>query len=332
MVLHNNFPLGRLNTFGVSAIASALLILEHENDLSAMQPKLSGEWMMLGSGSNLLFTRDYCGTLIKPGFEGIEVLGNVDGDVLIRAGAGVVWDDFVGWCVLNRYYGLENLSDIPGSVGAAPVQNIGAYGVEVKDFIERVEGYELPSGKYMSYEKDECAFRYRNSYFKSVLKNSFLVSQVVFRLSKVAKLETSYGAVANELAMQGSATPIEMRNAIKRIRRSKLPFPEQLGNAGSFFKNPVVATSAYEALKANFGEVPGYLQPDGFKIPAAWLIEKAGLKSFSKGHVATHHLQPLVIVNLGGASGQEIADFSKLIQEKVEKQFGVKLEPEVQII
>lgn len=333
-ILHN-YSLQRLNTFGFSVSASHFIQLFTDADFEhfvhsdfQQYPNL----LLLGGGSNLLFTGNFEGLVVKAANASIKQIEEKSDKVLVEAGAGLVWDDFVALCAANGWYGSENLSDIPGNVGASPIQNIGAYGVEAKDCIKSVQGYHLESKECITLNKQECNFGYRDSIFKHELKETFLVKSVCFELSKVAQPNLSYGRVKEEYEKHGSAGPAALRQVIKRIRREKLPLYEQLGNAGSFFKNPVITENHYTQLKNDFPTIPSYATGEGYKIPAAWLIETCGFKGKSLGNAATHHLQPLVLINKGNASGKEILELATQIEEKIKAVFNIVLEKEVIIL
>ncbi|HBH49174.1 MAG TPA: UDP-N-acetylenolpyruvoylglucosamine reductase [Bacteroidales bacterium] len=331
MNISTNTSLKDFNTFRIEARARQFVFIENNNDIKELhtiykaEPK---ETFVLGGGSNVLFTRNFVGTILYSKLSDICIEKETKEHVLLKCGSGVNWDQFVAYCVEKNWGGIENLSDIPGNVGAAPVQNIGAYGVEAKDTIVKVEGIDFSTGKTFSYSNKDCCFTYRNSIFKTE-KNKF-ISYVYFKLTKQHKLVTHYGKVKEELTKQGEETIQNIRNLIIAIRRSKLPGVDELGSGGSFFKNPVVPDNKAKQLQAEYPEMPQYIQPDGsVKLSAAWLIDNAGLKGLQHGDVATYHKQPLVIVNLNKASGKEIADFSEFIRKKVFEKYDLSLEPEV---
>lgn len=335
-VIKSDFSLTAFNTFNISVKADHYCRVTSAKDLEELCSTpifRQNEPLILGGGSNILFTHDYPGLVIHPLFKGLEITEESASDVCIRAGAGMIWDDLVAWAVSHDYGGIENLSGIPGNVGASPIQNIGAYGTEVAQVIERVEGYDLRSGKWRSFSNAECAFSYRNSLFKTAHKNSFLVSHVWFRLTKPPhNLVTHYGNIEATLEKK-ERTLASMREIILGIRHSKLPDVKELGNAGSFFKNPVVPASRIQTFKQDYPEAPVYPAEKGMmKLSAAWLIDQAGLKGFRMGNAGTHEKQALVLVNLGHAEGKEILALSEWIREKVKSKFGVELEPEVNII
>jgi len=334
--VYENFSLRNNHTFGVdiasryysnpSSVEELEQILNHAK---------SHQWSysIIGEGSNLLITDPYPGLLIHPQLKGIKLVDESETEVLVQAGAGENWDNFVAYCVRKNWYGTENLSLIPGSVGAAPVQNIGAYGAEVKEIIEFVEVFDTNDSDSRVLSNASCEFAYRDSIFKHGSKNRFIVCSVVFRLKKQGVLQLDYGNVKEEFLKQNSHDLVDLRNTIISIRNRKLPDPEVTGNAGSFFKNPLISRNAYEILSQDHTGVPGY--PNGknlVKIPAAWLIEKAGWKGVREGDVGTWPHQPLVIVNYGKASGTEIFLFSEKIKNAVSEKFGIELEREVTLV
>lgn len=289
----------------------------------------------LGGGSNILFTQDPQAWVLKNEIRGITLLKEDENAVWLEAGAGEVWNDFVQYCVQHGYAGIENLSLIPGTVGAAPIQNIGAYGVEVKQVIETVRYWDFQQEALISLDKEECAFGYRNSIFKQELKGQFFVTHVVFKLSKTPTYNISYGNIKEELDRMGiSELSLKaVSDAVIHIRQSKLPDPKQIGNAGSFFKNPEVPRMVYLDLKATYPEIPGYVVTEEItKIPAAWLIEQCGWKGFREGDFGVHQKQPLVLVNYAQAIGADIYQLSDRVITSVQERFGIVLEREVQIV
>ena len=292
------------------------------------------ETLILGGGSNILFTRDFEGLVIHNNIKGIEIIEEDDTSALVRVASGEVWQDFVEFALDHELGGVENLSLIPGTVGAAPIQNIGAYGVELKEVMVSLEAIEKATGRKQEFTNLECRFGYRDSIFKNELKDQFIITSVLFKLSKNADVNTSYGAINDVLEMKGIANPgiRDVSKAVIEIRQSKLPDPARIGNAGSFFKNPVVDKLDYEGLKTEFPEIPGYPAESTVKIPAAWLIDQCGWKGYTRGNVGVHKNQPLVIVNYGGGTGAEIYDLAMEVRESVANKFGVGLEPEPRII
>lgn len=334
--IHYNQPLKELNSFGLDARAGYYFrpvnaealthLLEHE-DYSRI-PRL-----VLGEGSNILFRNNFDGLIIHPCMKGIELLEDLGNEVLVEVGAAENWDSWVAYATGQGWHGLENLSLIPGSVGSSPVQNIGAYGVELKDRFEWLDAWDLEHNQKVRMDKDTCQFAYRSSIFKGEGRGKYLILQVVFRLSRKPDLTLDYGNVRTEFNREKGNTPLDLRKVIISIRRSKLPDPAQYGNAGSFFKNPLVDRTIFKCLQVEYPEIPFYPDSDNqVKIPAAWLIEKSGWKGKRLGNVGTWPKQPLVLVNYGGATGQEIYDFSERILEDVEHNFGISLQREVHVI
>lgn len=334
--LFEKFPLKSRNTFGLDHTSDFFFEATDKSDLllfikERIKPGVS--YMMIGEGSNILFTGDYHGTLIHPAIKGTEVIEENKDKIIVRVGAGENWDEFVINCVRKNWYGLENLSMIPGSVGSSPVQNIGAYGVEAKDSIFEVEGFFLESGKQQVFKNAECRFGYRSSIFKLELKNRFVITSVSYSLSKHPHFELGYGPVEREFLRKPVKDLSNLRQTIIDIRKSKLPDPNIVGNAGSFFKNPVLSNPEFDALKKKLPSVPSYpIDEKHTKVPAAWLIEHAGLKGFREGNVGTFPTQPLVIVNYGGANGEEIYNFAKKIVATVNSMSGITLEMEVNLV
>jgi UDP-N-acetylmuramate dehydrogenase len=338
MPVRENVSLLEYNTFGIQAYTHYFVEADSSRALAEIlaYPEFKGlTKLILGGGSNLLFTQNFEGLTIKNNIKGIAVVREDSDFYFVKAGAGENWHQLVMYCVENGYAGLENLSLIPGNVGASPMQNIGAYGVEIKDVFESLEAIEIETGQIKTFTNSDCKFGYRESIFKNDLKGRFIICSVTFRLNKKPRFNTSYGAIEQELEKMGikELSIKAISDAVIHIRRSKLPDPAQIGNAGSFFKNPVVAQSQYEALKAKFPEIPAYPQPDGtVKLAAGWLIEKSGLKGYRKGDAGIHEKQALVLVNYGKATGEEIFRLSAYVLDKVYENFGVRLEREVNII
>jgi len=335
--LSHNFPLRNNNTFGISAIAKYYLTVSSPEDLIQFFKENNAEKdekrLFLGAGSNLLFVNNFEGLVIRPEIQGIQLIHKNKDIVEVEAGAGVVWDHFVNYCVEMGWGGVENLSLIPGNIGAVPVQNIGAYGIEAESVIAEVKGIDLDSLEIKSLSHHECKFGYRTSIFKEQLKEQFMVTSVVFRLSKQPKFHLEYGALEAEVSKFGEKDLQNIRKAVIAIRESKLPDPSKTGNAGSFFKNPVVSESVAGTLKNNYPDVPLYPAGSGLvKIAAGWLIEKAGWKGKIVGKSAIHDKQALVIINLGGASGKEIFELSEMVMKDVLQKFNIELEREVQVI
>lgn len=337
MQVIENVPLKNLNTFGVEANAEWYVDISDENDLKLLFDQ--NRWrnfprLILGGGSNMLFTADFRGLIVHVKIQGIRFELNGD-DVVVTAGGGVVWNDLVNYCVEKGFSGIENLSLIPGSVGAAPVQNIGAYGVELQDIFHSCRAFEIASGKIRVFEKEDCGFSYRDSVFKSSLKGIYIITEVSFKLSKIVMPKVSYGAISDELQKRGINNPgiNDLSSVVSHIRVSKLPDPTTIGNAGSFFKNPVIPNAQFLKLKTDFPEIVHFPAEEGYiKISAGWLIEHCGWKGKVVGNTGTWKNQALVLVNHGNATGKEIFKFSESIIESVSSKFGIMLEREVNII
>lgn len=337
MQVHKNFDLSAHNSFGLAARCAYFVRIDEATEIPQavdMATHLGKPMLVLGGGSNMLFTRDFDGTVLQMAIPGIELFSENEEEVIVEVGAGVVWHELVQWAVAQGYGGLENLSLIPGTVGAAPIQNIGAYGVELKDVFFKLRGYHFDKG-FMEFDAKGCGFGYRQSIFKGELKGKFMVSAVYFRLSKKPNLQTTYGAIQEELVKLNKSdfTIADISTVVCRIRQSKLPDPSTIGNAGSFFKNPELEEEVYARLKISFPEMPAYPAKTGqVKISAAWLIEQCGWKGKVVGHTGTYAKHALVLVNHGGASGPEIWALAKEIIGSVFDKFGIQLEPEVNII
>lgn len=324
--------LRKYNTFGINETAEYLVRLDHELLLESLN-ELPQPLHILGGGSNVLLTGPLSGTVVLVALKGIHIIREDDQHVWIRCGSGEVWHEFVRYAIGNNFGGIENLALIPGTVGAAPMQNIGAYGVEVKDCIETVEAWRLDTGKKETYTAVECRFGYRDSIFKNELKGKTLITSVTFRLNKHHQLNSSYGAIREELKHMGvEATVQSIAEAVINIRRSKLPDPAEIGNAGSFFKNPVIDETTFQLLRSEFPSMPAYPAENGkTKIAAGWLIEQCGWKGFRDGEIGVHANQALVLVNYGIGKGDAILALSSKIMESVNARFGISLEREVQI-
>ena len=322
------------NTFGIDVSASRFLEYASVAELKEYiaQGAVTTPFLHIGGGSNLLFTKDYDGLILHSRIGGIEVTAEDSQAVSLRVGAGVVWDDFVACCVEHGWYGAENLSLIPGEVGASAVQNIGAYGVEVKDLITAVETVNI-QGYERVYSVEECEYAYRNSIFKRPENKSVFVTYVRFRLSKEERYTLDYGTIRQELAKYPAPTLSIVRKVIIEIRESKLPDPKVTGNAGSFFMNPIVAKDKLEALQRDYPRIPYYELPDGrVKIPAGWMIDQCGWKGKSLGPAAVHDKQALVLVNRGGAKGSDVIALSDAVRASVRDKFGIDIHPEVNVI
>jgi len=334
-----NISLKPYNTFGIDVTTKYLCLYNQPSDLKYLITegplKRDEEMIILGGGSNQLFTGNFDGIIIHPVNENIEIIKETADFVWVKAGAGLEWDKLVAYAVENGFGGVENLSNIPGNVGAAPVQNIGAYGVEAKDTIETVHLVSFTDGSEKNIKNVECEFGYRNSIFKHRFKNRFLVDSVTFKLSKNPAFNINYGSIKDELSNIGEINLKTVRETIIRIRESKLPNPKQIGNGGSFFKNPVIPNIEAALLIEKYPEMPVYDNKDGMKkLAAGWLIEQCGLKGYTNPSktAGIHDKQALVIVNKGGASGQEIIEVAHLVQNNVFEKFDICLEPEVIII
>lgn len=336
MPLLENYSLKQLNTFGIDVNAKLFADITSQADLVEVfsNPLIKeNKLLVLGGGSNILFTKDYDGLVLKISIKGISVKEYGD-DVLVTAGAGEVWDSLVKYCVGKGYAGIENLTLIPGTVGASPIQNIGAYGVEIKDVLESCTAFEIATGEIKTFSRADCEFAYRESIFKGKLKGKYIITSVTYKLSKTANVQTHYGAINAELERRGIANPTiaDVSEVVADIRVSKLPDPSTIGNAGSFFKNPIIDKTVFDHLVLQFPGMPHYPAPDArIKLAAGWLIETCGFKGVVVGNTGTWKNQALVLVNHGGATGQEVYRFSEKIINTVQQKFGVLLEREVNI-
>ena len=334
--IFENSDIAPRNSFGVHQVAAKIIEFDKSDELPAIfKQHITGEWMVMGGGNNILFTRDIERTIIIPCDTTIEVIAEGNQSVDIRVGAGLEWDELVEWCVERELWGIENLSLIPGKVGAAPVQNIGAYGTEAKEAITSVEMYCPESDNFITLAAEHCAFGYRESVFKQTLKGRVIITSVTFRLSKIAKPKLDYGDVCREVESRGGATLRNIREAICSIRRTKLPDPAVTGNAGSFFKNPIVERATAEALLAEYPDMPHYpaADPEKVKLAAGWLIDKCGLKGYTEGNVGVHARQALVLINTTGeAKGSEVIAFAQMVQQRVAEKFGIAIDTEVNIL
>lgn len=322
------------NTFGLDVKAGRWLEYASVEELKALiaEGQISSPYLHVGSGSNLLFLGDFEGTVLHSAIRSIELVNQDAEKVWLRVGAGVIWDDFVAYCVERGYYGAENLSLIPGEVGASAVQNIGAYGVEVKDLISCVETVDVHGDKRV-FGVEECGYAYRNSVFKRPDMKSFFVTHVTFALNKAEQYTLNYGTIRQELEKYPQIDLATVRQVIVSIRESKLPDPKVLGNAGSFFMNPIVTRTKYEALLQEYPSMPSYqVDATHVKIPAGWMIEQCGWKGKSLGNAAVHDKQALVLVNCGGATGADIVALSDAVRAAVREKFGVEIHPEVNMI
>ena len=336
-MIRSDVSLKTLNTFGISASAKFFSEASNEDQVRAIiqtNEFSSNDNLILGGGSNLLFTENFNGIVLKNNISGIEVIRETDEAVYVKAGGGVVWHDFVLYCIKKGWNGLENLSLIPGSLGASPMQNIGAYGVEIKDIFEELEAIHLKTGEINYFNNLDCKFNYRESIFKTSLKGEYLISRVTFKLSKKMNFNTSYGIINQQLEAMNitDLTAKSISDAVVAIRQSKLPDPKKIGNSGSFFKNPIVSHGQFEKLKLNFPNVVGYPSGDkSTKLAAGWLIDQAGWKGKKFNNYGVHKNQALVLVNYGGATGKEIYNLSEEIMQSIKEKFNVALEREVNI-
>ncbi|MDR0385429.1 MAG: UDP-N-acetylmuramate dehydrogenase [Prevotellaceae bacterium] len=335
--IEENKSLKSLNTFGFDAKARYFAAPDSTDkikELLTVFRKADIPVFILGGGSNVIFAGDFDGLVLRPQIKCMERIDEDNEHVVMKVGAGVVWDEFVRYAVENGLGGIENLSGIPGNVGASPVQNIGAYGMEAKDSTVAVSGIFIDSIEPFVMENADCKFMYRNSVFKNELKNKTVITHVTFRLSKNPVYKLDYGNLKQELGRHGETGLTNIRKSIISIRTSKLPDPVELGNAGSFYKNPVVEQTEADRLLALFPSMPVY--PDTstgkIKLSAGWLIEKCSLKGFRQKDIGVHHKQALVLVNYGKGTASELITFSQMVQDKVFEQFGIKIEPEVNIV
>ncbi len=336
MELEENYNLQALNTFGIAANARYFAEAHSEADLrKAFQLQIQ-PMLILGGGSNLLLTQDFEGLVIKNAIPGKTIIEETDTQAMVRVGAGENWHQFVLWCLDQDLGGVENLSLIPGTVGAAPIQNIGAYGVELKDVFHHLEAMEVATGNMRTFSHAECRFGYRDSVFKNELKGKYCITQVYLKLTKLAhQINTSYGAIRETLATHGVTDPTirDISNAVIDIRSSKLPDPAKIGNSGSFFKNPEIPAEQFAKLQQRFPHIISFPGSNGkIKVPAGWLIEQCGWRGTRRGDAGCYEKQALVLVNYGNASGEEIWRLAQDIVASVQDTFGITLSPEVNII
>ncbi len=337
MQIEQNISLKPYNTFGIEVFADFFISVSNIDELKqVLALKAYPNKLILGGGSNMLLTKNFEGLVIHINMKGIEIVSEDDDFVTIKASAGENWHEFVLWCINNDFGGIENLSLIPGNVGTAPIQNIGAYGVELKDTFVSCEAIALETQILKTFTKVDCHFDYRNSIFKQEAKGKYIIASVTFLLSKKShKLHVNYGAITSQLeTMQVSQPTIQdISKAVIAIRESKLPNPKEIGNSGSFFKNPVISKSNFNTLLQNFSDIPSYpVSKNEVKVPAGWLIEKAGFKGKQFGDYGVHKNQALVLVNYGNAKGSDILNLSKLIQKTVKRLFDISIEAEVNIL
>ena len=338
MRIQKNISLKKYNTIRIDVKAKEFVKINSDEEIQSLISSgilKNKKFIILGGGSNILFTKNFDGIIVKINTKGKRVIKENSEHIFVKVSAGEDWQDFVDYCIENNFAGVENLSLIPGTVGAAPVQNIGAYGVELKDVFYELQAIEIESGETKKFTKSNCEFSYRNSIFKNRLRNRYVIISVAFKLHKHPKIKLEYGNIKQELEKSGIINPgiKEISNAICNIRRNKLPDVEKIGSAGSFFKNPVVDEEFFIKLKNKFPEIPAYELPDSkYKLAAGWLIEKTGLKGKTFGNAGIYKDQALVIVNHGGASSDEIIYVMEKIQKIVFEKFRVKLQTEVNII
>ncbi len=329
---YNDYSLLNHNTFGMDVKAKRYVEYDSEEELKTLIPTLEGEVLHMGGGSNLLFKGDFAGTVLHSAIRGIEIVEEKGDEVLVRVGAGEVWDDFVAWAVAQGLGGVENLSLIPGEVGASAVQNIGAYGVEAKDVIALVEAVELQNGQKRVFGTLECDYAYRQSIFKKQLKGKYAITYVTYCLQKKPQLKLEYGNIKAVLGEKKDLTIADVRQAIIDIRDAKLPDPKVQGNAGSFFMNPVVSREKFLLIQKDYPNMPFYEVEGGVKIPAGWMIDQCGWKGKSLGRAGVHDKQALVLVNLGGATSDEIIALCETVCKDVYEKFGIEIHPEVNLI
>ena len=333
----NNYNLKKYNTFNVNVRAKYFASFNSKKQLQQLlenQICQNENILILGGGSNILFTKNINGIVLHNNINGISIIKEGTKNIVVKVGAGVVWHDFVIWSVKKNLSGIENLALIPGSVGASPIQNIGAYGAEVKSTIEEVIGIEINSSKERRFTNTECEFNYRSSIFKNELKNKYIITEVIFKLSKKHLNITSYGDVKKELDnLKLPPNPKNISTAVINIRNIKLPHPKKLANSGSFFKNPIISTNTFNSIKKKFPNIISYkISEKKIKIAAGWLIENAGLKGHRVGDAGVHKNQALVIVNYDKATGKEILNLANNIRDKIKKIYGISIENEVNIL
>jgi len=335
MHIQENISLKKYNTFGIDVEAKQFIEITSLDDLKELL-SFKNDFFILSGGSNLLLTKNIEKLVVHLNLKGIEIFREVGNDICVKAQAGENWHEFVLWCLEHDFGGIENMSLIPGNVGTSPIQNIGAYGVELKDSMYELEALEIESGRVKIFQNTDCNFGYRNSVFKNELKGKYIITSVTFKLTnKNHQLNSSYGAIQSELEKNNIKNPTikDISNAVIAIRRSKLPDPKELGNSGSFFKNPVILKHQFRQLQHKFPNVPHYIVSETeVKVPAGWLVEQCGLKGKRFGDAGVHKNQALVLVNYGNATGEEIFKLSKNIQQTVFEKFDIRLEAEVNII
>ncbi|MEC7646228.1 MAG: UDP-N-acetylmuramate dehydrogenase [Bacteroidota bacterium] len=332
-----NYCLKKHNTFGINVKAKHFVSFSCEEQLKAIinsEIFYNNKTCIIGGGSNILLTKDFDGLILHNTINKIHVLEDNEEFVIVEVGGGVNWHEFVQWSIDLNLSGIENLALIPGSVGASPVQNIGAYGMEVKDTITKVHAFEIEKKAIKIFDNQECRFEYRNSVFKSILKDKIIITKVEFKLSKTPLNKTTYGSIEEELyTLKLKPSPKNIAKAVTNIRNKKLPNPIKLGNSGSFFKNPIISKNKFESLKKEFPQIVGYqISNNKIKLAAGWLIENAGMKGFRENNVGVHKKQALVIVNYGDANGKDIMNLAEKIQKIISEKYGIQIEPEVKIL
>jgi len=336
MLIEKNISLKPLNTFGMNVVAKEFASVETKQDLAKILNTNLSNLLVLGGGSNILLTKDVNALVLHINIKGIEIVSVYENNVRVRVAAGENWHEFVSWCLDKNYGGIENLSLIPGNVGTAPIQNIGAYGVELKDVFISCEAMNIQTQELRTFNKEECDFGYRNSIFKEELKGQYIITSVIFELSSLQHvIKKKYGDIESELKNNGIENPTiqDISKAVISIRNSKLPNPKVLGNSGSFFKNPMISCVQFQLIKNKFPKIPHYkVSETTVKIPAGWLIETVGFKGKTFKNYGVHNKQALVLVNYGNASGKDILELSKKIQEAILIVFDIVLEIEVNIL
>ena len=333
MILQQSVSLKPYNTFGIDATCRYFVELKQRDDVEkwvAMQQQSHNSFFILGGGSNVVFHQWIEKSVVKVSLRGIETVKEDAVHVWIKAAAGEIWSNFVTFCIENGWGGVENLTDIPGTVGAAPVQNVGAYGVEAKDVIETVECIEIATGQWKKLSNAECQFGYRDSIFKQAFKNQYIITAVFFRLAKKPKLQLTYGGISSRLEREGIEQPTiaDVSRVVNKLRVNKLPDPAIIGSAGSFFKNPIVSHEKFAVLLQNFPDLVAFPLEKSIKIAAGWLIEQCGWKGKQLGRVGVYPQQALVLYNLGGCTGEEVKQLANAIQQSVKEKFDIELEPE----
>ncbi|APU67393.1 UDP-N-acetylmuramate dehydrogenase [Christiangramia flava] len=337
MQLLQNFSLKNYNTFGIDVKAERFVSVTSIEELkTVLRRTYADDLFILGGGSNMLLTHDIQKTVVHISLTGKKIISQTEEEVIVEGAGGENWHDFVRWTLSQDYGGLENMSLIPGNVGTSPIQNIGAYGVELKDCFVSCEAMNVQTLEVIRFNLEDCDFGYRNSVFKNQLKHQFIITSVQFHLSKKNhRIHSEYGAIQAELDAAGIEEPSiqDISEAVIKIRRSKLPDPAKIGNSGSFFKNPVISLKTYNKIKEEWPELPCYkISEEEVKVPAGWLIDQAGLKGYREGDAGVHEKQALVLVNYGKATGNEILELARKVQHDVHRKFHIELEPEVNII